>query len=290
MSIFGRGNEKENTTDEVFSSIDLIAQCLSDSERTAKIIETIQKTVQPGDVVLDSGTGSAILAMAAAQAGAKKVLSIEIDSYVAKLARENIRRNGLQDVVEVIEMDARTASFEKEVMFNVVVMEMLTTGMIDEHQVRAINNLHQQGVVNEHTRFVPQRQDTFVTLSEKDFLVAGFNVRMVRHLWLWLPDAKPTFLSEQKTLNSISFNTTNALKFNKRVSFTATASGTVNSLYFSSKSVFADESALGDTLALNGPVVFPLEEDISVLAGDVVELEISYVFGGGFQSLVVKKI
>ncbi len=53
--------------------------------------------------VLDLGTGTGILAMAAALLGAEKVLAVDINPLCVKTAKENIRLNGLEHVVEVLE-------------------------------------------------------------------------------------------------------------------------------------------------------------------------------------------
>ena len=55
-----------------------------------------------GKVVLDVGTGSGVLAMWAAQAGAKKVYAVEA-THMAVQARKIVAANGLSDVVEVIQ-------------------------------------------------------------------------------------------------------------------------------------------------------------------------------------------
>lgn len=52
--------------------------------------------------VLDVGTGSGILAIWSAQAGAKKVYAVEA-TKMAVHARELVKANNLHDVVEVIE-------------------------------------------------------------------------------------------------------------------------------------------------------------------------------------------
>src|SRR5262249_46548475 len=46
---------------------------LEDRIRTSRFIHAIRRTVRPNDVVVDLGTGSGVLAVAAAQAGAKRV-------------------------------------------------------------------------------------------------------------------------------------------------------------------------------------------------------------------------
>lgn len=55
-----------------------------------------------GAVVMDIGTGSGILAMTAAQLGAKKVYAVEASPDVARLASRLARANGYMDVIEVI--------------------------------------------------------------------------------------------------------------------------------------------------------------------------------------------
>ncbi len=62
--------------------------------------------VLPADAeVFDVGTGSGILAIAAALLGAKAVKAVDIDPVAVRVARENIADNGLEDKIEVKEGD-----------------------------------------------------------------------------------------------------------------------------------------------------------------------------------------
>ena len=61
----------------------------------------IKKLVAPGARVMDVGTGSGILAMAAARLGAGHVMALDTDPAAVKTALANIRANGLQDVIRV---------------------------------------------------------------------------------------------------------------------------------------------------------------------------------------------
>lgn len=273
--------------DETFSSIDLITQCLTDEKRTSKFKQAIEDVVKPGDVVLDAGTGSGILALFAARAGAKKVIAVEFDPYVAKLAQQNVDNNGYSDVVQIVVGDVRKLHLEEKVQFDVVIMEMLTTGMVDEYQVWAINNLHEKGFIKESTIFVPQRQDTFVALAEMNFDIYGHTMRMVRHLWEGFPSEKLKCLTETTTLNSIVFDKSNPTTFSRKVIFEIKKSGTLNSLYLTSKTILNDESEIGDTLSLNAPVVVPLEKDYIVQQGDRIECAVGYHFGNGYRNFKV---
>ena len=59
----------------------------------------------PGDVLLDAGCGSAILAIAAARLGAARVLAVDLDPYATEAARDNIVENAVEDRV-VVETEA----------------------------------------------------------------------------------------------------------------------------------------------------------------------------------------
>ncbi len=59
--------------------------------------------------VLDLGTGTGILAVAAALLGAEKVLAVDINRLSVNTARRNVALNGLEGRVEVMEADAREA-------------------------------------------------------------------------------------------------------------------------------------------------------------------------------------
>ena len=61
----------------------------------------LEEYVRPGDRVLDLGTGSGILAAAAAKMGAGEVLALDIDAAAAAVERETVSLNGLAGVVEV---------------------------------------------------------------------------------------------------------------------------------------------------------------------------------------------
>lgn len=65
----------------------------------------LEKVLKPGDEVFDVGTGSGILAIAAALLGAKDVRAVDIDSVAVKVAKENVAVNDLNDKIEVRQGD-----------------------------------------------------------------------------------------------------------------------------------------------------------------------------------------
>jgi len=73
---------------------------------TRGVMRLMQGVVESGDVVADLGAGSAVLSIAAAKLGARRVMAIEMDSDSIGNAEENVRVNGVGEIVEVIEGDA----------------------------------------------------------------------------------------------------------------------------------------------------------------------------------------
>ena len=82
--------------------VQLHTRMLNDQPRTQRFISAIAEVVRPGDVVVDLGTGTGILAMAAARAGARKVYAIEAGP-VGPIARKLFAANGLADRIELVE-------------------------------------------------------------------------------------------------------------------------------------------------------------------------------------------
>src|SRR5438093_393986 len=63
-----------------------------------------------GRPVLDMGTGSGILAIAAARLGAAEVVGIDVDPVAVSAARSNVKLNRLENIVQVHEDNPTTGS------------------------------------------------------------------------------------------------------------------------------------------------------------------------------------
>ena len=74
-------------------------------ETTNLCMQLLEKHLSDGMRVMDVGTGSGILAIAAAKLGAKDVLAIDIDPDAVKVARENVVLNKADGRVRVVKGD-----------------------------------------------------------------------------------------------------------------------------------------------------------------------------------------
>ena len=68
---------------------------------TRMCLEILEGLIQPGMNVLDLGTGSGILAIAAAKLGAASVLALDIDPIAVRSARKNVRAIGLMNKIRL---------------------------------------------------------------------------------------------------------------------------------------------------------------------------------------------
>ncbi len=68
---------------------------------TRLCLAALERHLTPGDAVLDVGTGSGVLSIAAAKLGARSVLALDADPLAVAAATENIARNGVAETVTV---------------------------------------------------------------------------------------------------------------------------------------------------------------------------------------------
>ncbi len=68
-------------------------------ETTRLVISLMQKHIKRGDRVLDIGCGSGILSICAAKLGAKFCAAYDIDPMAVRVAKENIRESGEQNII-----------------------------------------------------------------------------------------------------------------------------------------------------------------------------------------------
>lgn len=269
---------------EIFSTIDLVNQCLIDNERVNAFKKAILELIKKNSVVLEVGVGSGVLSLIAARAGAKKVYAVEIDPFVAKTAEKIVANNGYEKVIKIMVDDATKMKIDIKEKIDVIIAETLTTGMIDEQQVNILNNLHRQKIISPETKIVPYRIDTYGCLINANYRLYGFNFPMVKHVWKQYnnnPHLK--ILSKKELLSSYYLNSLIKENFSKEINFQINKEGILNGLLVESNAWFSEKLYCTNTVAFLAPVIFPLEK-IKAKKDEEITLKISYKFGGGFES------
>jgi type I protein arginine methyltransferase len=102
-------------------SLAAYGQMIADRVRTEAYIEALRKTVEPGAVVMDIGTGPGIWAVLACQMGASHVIAVETDSII-QVAREVAASNLCSGKIDFIEK--MSTRFELPIRADVIVSDL----------------------------------------------------------------------------------------------------------------------------------------------------------------------
>jgi histone-arginine methyltransferase CARM1 len=109
---------------------------LQDSVRTGTYRKAVMDNAVDfqGKVVMDVGTGSGILAMFAARAGARKVYAVEA-SDMAHCARKLIAHNGLSDIITVLH--GKVEEIEVKEKVDVIISEPMGFLLVHERMLES---------------------------------------------------------------------------------------------------------------------------------------------------------
>lgn len=264
-----------------WSMTDGVFNCLIDTERTEAFAKAIAATVRRGDVVVDMGTGSGVLAMLAARAGARKVYAVELDGNNIATLEAVFRANGLEDRIVLVRGDACKVDLPQEV--DVIIGEMIATALIEELQVPAMNNLLR--FAKRNTRVLLSRYRTFVDLVNNPANYYGFDFPLVRYEYPDLRQLRSRALTDKQLILDVDFaRPVTETKVSRRLGLTVSRRGRANGLRLSGETTFWEGSTLGATYAYSYPVILPVDA-IEVRKGDALDVKIGYKICGGMRTL-----
>ncbi|MBK17709.1 MAG: hypothetical protein CMM52_02570 [Rhodospirillaceae bacterium] len=108
---------------------------LNDELRNRAFDTAIAAAVTPDSMVLDIGTGTGLLAMMAARAGAKKVLGCESIGMLAKTAKEIVNRNGFDDRISIVHKRSQDLSLGEDLdaPADILIAELVDVGLLGEN-------------------------------------------------------------------------------------------------------------------------------------------------------------
>ena len=87
---------------------------MRDDPRNAAYQQAIERAVKPGMRVLDIGSGSGLLAMMAARAGAAHVVTCEADPAIAAVTQQIVAANGFADRITVLNRHSTSLDAETD--------------------------------------------------------------------------------------------------------------------------------------------------------------------------------
>ncbi|CAN0156533.1 unnamed protein product [Ectocarpus sp. 4 AP-2014] len=126
---------------------------------------------EAGVTVLDIGTGTGILAVLAARAGASHVYACEVNSVLCDVAREVLERNGVADRVTVIHKSSgrlQPGVDLPEGGVDVIVTELVDSGLLGEKIIPVLTDAKARGLLARGGRVVPEGACVYAAVLESD--------------------------------------------------------------------------------------------------------------------------
>ncbi len=134
----------EKKGDEIVITIDpKMSFGTGEHQTTRLIIRFLEKYIQPGMKVLDTGTGTGILSIAAVKLGAVNAIGFDTDEWCSENAEENCKINGVAGIVEIRTGDI---SVIKENDFDLILANIQKNTLMELSQ-EFLRRLKKKGVV-----------------------------------------------------------------------------------------------------------------------------------------------
>ncbi len=188
-----------------------------DTARNTAFDGALRRAVRPGMRVLDIGSGTGLLAMMAARAGAVEVISCEMNRAIAQAARKIVAANGYADRVRII--DKHSTNLDPQVDLggpvDVLVSEIVSNDLLAEGVLPVMEKA--VGLLKPGGRIIPARGSVRVALGHyldadkkrmgmvEGFDLSPFNDLAPKNLRIKWHDRGLTLLSDPADLFSFDF-------------------------------------------------------------------------------------
>jgi len=201
---------------------------LSDRVRTNSFKKAIFETVKKGDVVADIGAGTGILAMFAAQAGAKRVYAVERTDII-EVAKKIAEANGLSNRIVFIKKDASKCNLPEKC--DVIVSECIGYFALQENMVQEVIDFSAKHL-KKGGKVIPSKIEMFVAPVESEEKYANVSFwndlygldfsymrEIARNSTFQVLFDRPELLSRPKKMGAIDLKHGGKILFDKKANF-----------------------------------------------------------------------
>jgi predicted O-methyltransferase YrrM len=213
---------------------------INDSERNEAYLNAINSAVKD-KTVFEIGTGSGLLSMMAARAGATHVYTCEKEMAIRNAAWQIIKRNNLSEKISIIDKWSTSTKVPNDIpnKVDVLVAEIFGPGLIEEQALHFFKDAKQR-LLKPNGIIIPKRATMFCALFESEEItrralvknVCGFDLSLFNGLHddpaiqLTLSKFPHRMLSEPVTIKSINFLDDNPIESSDELTITANDTGT----------------------------------------------------------------
>lgn len=124
--------EKQNDDEFIIKLDPGMAFGTGDHATTSMCLKLIEKYVQPNQSVIDVGTGSGILSIAAHQLGAAPIKALDLDSVAVRVAVDNFEKNDCADAIQAEPGNLLKGESEKRDVIFANILAHIVDLMIDD--------------------------------------------------------------------------------------------------------------------------------------------------------------
>jgi len=161
-------------------------------ETTSLCLKTLEHYIKPGNDVIDVGTGSGVLAIAAAKLGAKGVLAVDLDPVAVSSATENVHLNDLSsrisvklsDLLGVIKESGKEAS-EAESLNVTLPVDVVVANILADIILLFVDDVHaalKTGGLYIASGIITEKEQSVAEALQK----AGFDIIDKRYDGIWV--------------------------------------------------------------------------------------------------------
>jgi protein arginine N-methyltransferase 1 len=264
---------------------------VGDRVRTTAYQKAIYETVKKGDIVLDLGTGTGIMALFACHAGARRVYAIEANDVI-EVARRVCRENGFLDTVQFIHDLSTKVTLPEKV--DVIISELLGYLALEENGLPYVIDARKR-VMKDNGILIPSSVEIFMVPVEAPDVYAevefwdndlyGIDFSSIREMaindeYILFVDHKG-FLCDPLMIRNIDLYTLDEILLDSSISFVMTRTGTFHGLvgWFDaqlSKGVRLSTSPKSPPTHWKN-IFFPSDRPVPVVEGDTIEVSIRAV-------------
>lgn len=221
---------------------------MNDTYRNNCYEKALQKAVKPESVVLDIGSGSGLLALMAARAGAKQVYTCEKVKVVANMAQRIVEANGYSQQINTfnkLSNDLQVGADLSEPA-DILVSEIFDVGLLAEYAVPSIRHAREH-LLKPNAQIIPKSATVYAVLvdsrqvfhQDRVNTVSGFDLSLFNtfakksdYLQLYLRNFEYTSLCQPFEVFEFDFCGTNIEPESRKISVQITERGTCHAIVF----------------------------------------------------------
>jgi predicted RNA methylase len=178
---------------------------------------------------------------------------------------------------------------------DVVLAEIIETGLLEEMQLKVMNELRRKGVIGGKTKVLPAGYETFIKLVDIDNSFYGYKIMAPMHDWPYYSDAKNGWeqvkkqdITEPQSLGYFDFQSQIVSPdVDVTLDIDIPAGKQANGIELSGMAHLTSSVLLGATNAFNGPKILYIDP---VAGPHKFKLRIDYSMGKGLGTINFRQL